>query len=150
MGKRTVPVAIREALIEALRLDSEEVEQAIAWAKQAGYTLADAPGRIIEAAAAIPTRGTRGPKAAIALRAAIFDGAPNSTGIRKSEGAFFRSLRYARAAGIDDATLFSRDKAKTTHEIARGCENWLRTHGRLNGQQGFNGDGWGFDAPQGA
>jgi len=146
---KTIPSTIRVALIEALRLDATEVDQAITWARQAGYTRDEAPGRVVEAVAAVPARGKRGPKAASALRAAIFDGAPNSVGIKKSQGAFFRAFRLARAAGIDDADFFCGDKPKTTDQIAKECEDWLRRHGGDGGQQGFHGEGWGFDAPQG-
>lgn len=145
MGKHTVPASIRAALTEALRLDGEQVDQAIAWARQAGYTMDEVAGVVFQAAHA--HTGRRGPRANDALRAAIFRDSPTQR--HQAEGAFFGALRTANASGLDAARLACRHRAKTATEIAREGEQWLRAHGRQPGQQGFSGAGWGLNAPQG-
>jgi len=134
----------RAALRSALALDGDRIDQAVTWARQAGYERAELAGAILDAA----TRATAGkPGAAPAdpLRAAIFLGSPHA---REREDRFL-AANLARAGvgtaaeGVDWVDLATRARSLSPHELALKCvAEAVRRRVLAVGQGGFTGLGW--------
>lgn len=131
----TLTTAERDALRGELHFDDARLDEAVAWATQAGYERGEVASAIFMAATeAGEARNGRKPKDA--FRARIFASSPKNCA---------RFDRFMRCAILSEAShhwteLAGRRKARTRREVAQEC--------RAPGQAGFAGFGWATD-PEG-
>lgn len=119
---KPLTAAMRAALREALALDDARIDQAVRWARQAGYRDAEIPGRLIEAANS--PEATSGRKPRDRFRAAICKGSPKS--LTRDDGHLASAFRSNGIAEIDDWADFAQGRRPiTARECALECAQEL-------------------------